>query len=301
MSNAAPEITICICTYRRPVLLKQLLLDLSKQETDGLFTFSVVVADNDADESAKRALDEVARLCSMPVVYVAEPRRSISLARNKSLEPAQGDYIAFIDDDEFPCSGWLLSMYNTCLKYKVSGVFGPVRTRYNESTPTWVKRAGFFDRPEHEAGFAMPWTECRTGNVLIERKILAGLTPIFRTEFGGGASDIDLFRRLMEKGHRFVWCQEGIVHEVLPPGRCKRRFLLRRALLRGSISLRHPRGRVKKIASSLVAVPLYALALPFLQMAGHHLFMRYAVRLCDHVGRLLAAVGIHVVRVRDME
>jgi len=147
----------------------------------------------------------------------------------------------------------------------------------------------------------MPWTECRTGNVLIERKILAGLTPIFRTEFGGGASDIDLFRRLMEKGHRFVWCQEGIVHEVLPPGRCKRRFLLRRALLRGSISLRHPRGRVKKIASSLVAVPLYALALPFLQMAGHHLFMRYAVRLCDHVGRLLAAVGIHVVRVRDME
>lgn len=65
----------------------------------------------------------------------------------------------------------------------------------------------------------MPWTECRTGNVLIKRDTLHGLDPVLRPEFGGGASDQDLFRRLVDIGHRFVWCNEAVVYEVVPLGR----------------------------------------------------------------------------------
>jgi hypothetical protein len=31
--------------------------------------------------------------------------------------------------------------------------------------------------------------------------------------------------------------------------------------------------------------------LPFLFLAGQHWFMRYAVRLCDHAGKLAAMMG----------
>jgi hypothetical protein len=147
----------------------------------------------------------------------------------------------------------------------------------------------------------MPHRECRTGNVLVKRKVLFEVDPVFRAEFGGGASDQDTFRRLMERGHRFIWCNEGIVYEVLPPGRCKRVFLMRRAILRGSLVLKFPGSKLRKVANSLVAVPLYALALPVLQLRGHHLFMKYLVKLCDHCGLLLAAAGIYPIRVRDME
>lgn len=301
MSTSIPHISICLCTFKRPVLLRNLLREIASMETAGEFEFSVVVADNDPAESARNVIAEYKEHSSIEITYVAEPRRSISFARNKSLEPARGDYVAFIDDDEYPDRSWLLSLLRTCKTFAVSGVFGPVRTAYTQETPPWIRKAGFYDRPEHPTGFAMPWKECRTGNVLILRDVLTSEEPPFRTEFGAGASDIDLFRRLIEKGHRFVWCQEGVVYEVLPPGRCKRRFLLRRGLLRGSISLRHADGRTKKVVTSLIAVPLYSVALPFLQIGGHHLFMKYAVRLCDHLGRLLAVVGINAVRVRDME
>ena len=32
------HISVCVCTYKRAVLLRRLLDELSRQETDGLFT-----------------------------------------------------------------------------------------------------------------------------------------------------------------------------------------------------------------------------------------------------------------------
>ena len=296
-----PHITVCIATFQRPALLRRLLTDLARQETQSRFTFSAVISDNDPAESARSIVEECRTTLPLEIQYVTEPRRSISHARNKSLEPARGEYIAFIDDDEFPTPDWLLNMFRALNGHAVSGVFGPVRPHYDSATPAWVKKAGFYERPEHATGFTMPWTECRTGNVLVRADVLRAVKPVFRPEFGGGASDQDLFRRLMEVGHRFVWCNEAVVYEVVPPGRCKRGFLIRRALLRGSISLRHPKDRFMSVAKAFIAVPLYALALPFLQLRGHHVFMLYLVKLSDHLGRLLALFGLRPVRVRDMQ
>lgn len=301
MNVQRPHITVCVCTLQRPDLLRRLLEDLVRQQTADAFTFSIAVADNDPEGSARPIVDSVAAASSVPMDYLVEPRRSISHARNRSLEPARGEYVAFIDDDEFPPPDWLATMLRALRQQAVSGVFGPVRPAYDPAAPDWVKKAGFYERPEHPTGYRMPWQECRTGNVLIERRILNGLDPVFRAEFGGGASDMDLFRRLMEAGHVFSWCQEGALHEVVPLGRCRRGFLIRRALLRGALSLRHPKGRGLNVAKGFVAVVAYPLALPWLQLRGHHLFMRYLVRWFDHLGRVLAVFGIRPVSTREMQ
>jgi hypothetical protein len=49
---------------------------------------------------------------------------------------------------------------------------------------------------------------------------------------------------------------------------------------------------------SLVAIPLYAVALPFLQVMGHHMFMRYLVKEGDHLGKMAAYLGINIVKQR---
>jgi hypothetical protein len=146
----------------------------------------------------------------------------------------------------------------------------------------------------------MPWRECRTGNVLIQKKIIEGIGEVFRSEFGAGASDQDLFRRLMEIDHQFVWCNEAFVYEVVSPNRWKRSFMIKRALLRGRITLLHPHGQMVSVLKSIVAVPVYGIALPFLQLFGHHFFMRYMIKLCDHMGKLLALVRLNPVRKREM-
>jgi len=42
------------------------------------------------------------------------------------------------------------------------------------------------------------------------------------------------------------------------------------------------------------------MALPVLLLAGQHYFMKYLVRLADHIGRLLASVGLNPVTERRM-
>ena len=95
------HVSVCICTFRRPALLGNLLHKLVGQETQGLFTYSVVIADNDRAQSAKEIVAECATL-DLSVKYCHEPEQNIALARNRALENATGDFVAFIDDDEFP-------------------------------------------------------------------------------------------------------------------------------------------------------------------------------------------------------
>src|SRR5262245_10855414 len=102
MTDGPKHISVCICTFKRPVLLKRLLDELPRQKTDSSFTYSVIVADNDRQQSAKQVVQAFDATAPIRAVYCVEPEQNIARARNKTLEHATGDYIAFIDDDEFP-------------------------------------------------------------------------------------------------------------------------------------------------------------------------------------------------------
>jgi succinoglycan biosynthesis protein ExoM len=295
-----PHITVCICTLRRPTLLRRLLDKLPKQQTNSLFSFSVVVCDNDVEQSAAPVVSAASENAGIDITYCKEPRKNIALARNKALEHARGDFIAFIDDDEFPADDWLQKLMDACDGYRADGVLGPVRPHFESPPPRWVVRGGFCERPEHETGRVMPWDECRTGNLLFRSQILNGNIPPFEPEFSTGGEDKDFFMRLTQQGRIFIWCNEAIAYETVPPSRCTRSYMLRRALLRGRNILKHPVGRFGLLARSAVAVPIYSLALPAFLLLGQHWFMRYCVKLCDHVGRLLAVIGINPVVERQL-
>ena len=102
--NSIPHISICICTYRRPALLEPILQSLAKLETRGLFSFSVVVADNDREQSGRSVVEKVQREEAIEIKYCVEPEQNIALVRNRALANARGDFVAFIDDDEYPVS-----------------------------------------------------------------------------------------------------------------------------------------------------------------------------------------------------
>jgi succinoglycan biosynthesis protein ExoM len=294
MSQALRHIDVCVCTYRRPRLLQRLLEALCDLDTGGLFTYSIVIADNDRLESSRPVVSAFADRCQLPIAYCVEPRQNIALARNKAVEQATGDFVAFIDDDEFPTRTWLLNLFETCLRYAADGALGPVRPHFDETPPKWVVDGGFYARPTYPTGFVIDWRKGRTGNLLIVRRVFAGDPQPFRPEFLTG-EDQDFFRRAIARGHVFVWCNEAVAYEVVPPVRWGRIFMLRRALLRGRISLLHPTSGLPAIVRSLVAIPAYTAALPFALLAGQSRFMICMVKLFDHAGRLLALAGINPV------
>src|SRR5205823_812524 len=112
MSNAVKHISVCICTYKRPQLLEQLLRELAGQDTNGRFTYSIVIVDNDKLRSAEGVAVSFAAESPLPVRYCVEARQNIALARNTAVANSEGDFIAFIDDDEFPTRSWLLTLFN---------------------------------------------------------------------------------------------------------------------------------------------------------------------------------------------
>ena len=298
-TNAMPRgmkhICVCICTYKRPQFLRRLLLELARQNTGGLFTYSIVVADNDELETARMEVLDFAARATIPVVYCVEPRQNIALTRNKAIESADGDFIAFIDDDEFPTKDWLLTLFKACQEFKVDGVLGPVKPHFEQEPPKWVVQGKFYDRATYPTGYVIDWRKGRTGNVLLKREIFATGTSPFRSEFLSG-EDQDFFRGMIEKGHVFIWCDEAVAYEYVPPMRWKRMFMLRRALLSGKASLAHRTFSAGNLAKSIVAVPAYVAALPVALVLGHSRFMLVLVKLFDHLGKLLALMRINPVK-----
>jgi succinoglycan biosynthesis protein ExoM len=259
-----------------------------------------VVADNDAEQSAKQTVASFAKTSKVSSVYCVEPEKNIALARNKALENARGEFIAFIDDDEFPVEDWLLNLLKACQQFNVAGVLGPVKPHFEEPPPRWIVKGGFCERPQHVTGRVMDWSEARTGNLLFRRSILDGIPYAFSSEFGTGGEDKDFFLRMTERGSVFVWCNEGVVYETVQPTRWRRSFMLKRALLRGKNILKHPTGRTWILMKSVLAIPIYAVVLPVTVFVGQHSFMRYAIKLCDHLGRILAVFGINPISEREM-
>lgn len=295
MTEERPHISVCICTYKRPDFLKHLLGELAGQETGSLFTYSIVVAENDHLRSAEFVVTDFAAASPIPVRYCFEPQQNIAQARNKAIMNANGDFVAFIDDDEFPTKRWLLALFTTLKEYQVDGVLGPVKPHFDTAAPPWVIEGGFYDRPMHQTGLLLDWSLCRTGNVLLKSQLFAGRAQPFRPEFLSG-EDQDFFKRMIAEGHAFIWCNEAIVYEVVPPVRWKRGFLVRRALMRGVFSLRNHGSSPVRILESLIAAAAYAAALPAALVLGQARFMKYVFKLSYHLGRLLALVGVNPIR-----
>jgi glycosyltransferase involved in cell wall biosynthesis len=290
---AAPELSVCIITFKRNRMLATLLEELARQESDGLFRISVVVVDNDREESARETVAAAAHRLPISISYDVEREQNLSLARNRCVENATGEYLAYIDDDEIPPPRWLVTLYQMLLKTGVDGVLGPVYPKFEVEPPKWLTRSRAAERPELPTGRVLNWQETRSGNVLLKRDVFEKPGNRFDPKFAMHGEDRDFFRRVMCQGYQFVWCAEAAVPEIQPAERLLRRFYFRRALLRGSVSWKQAPS-LRLLVKTIGAFVIYGVCLPFLLLGGQGVFMRYAVKFCDHSGRLLSAAGVNM-------
>jgi succinoglycan biosynthesis protein ExoM len=299
MNRKRDHIAVCICTYKRPELLAHLLHHLRGQKTEGLFTFSVVIVDNDAEQTAKGVVEKFKDNRDLALEYHVEREKGYSNARNTAVHHAGGNLLAFIDDDEYPDESWLLSLYKVQKAYNADGVLGPVNPYFESKPPGWVVKGRLCERESFPTGTVLQNTKyTRTGNVLLEMTLFNDREP-FDPRFGKtGGEDTDFFLRMIRQGKRFIWCDEAPVWELVPPERLKRGYFIKRALLRGFYHSRGKSAISVTALKSFAAVLLYSAALPFCLMAGQHVFMNYLIRNCDHIGKLMGIMGVAPIEER---
>lgn len=228
-----PNTVICIATFRRPLGLSRCLDALAKANLQGVSR--VIVADNDAAEQAGlKACEEFQDAgLPFPLTAIAVVKRGISQVRNalvaEALKDPQVQFIAMIDDDEWPLSDWIESLLATQQQTGADIVGGPVERVFAAPVPAYLKNANLADFSRMRTG-SVDFVD-GTCNVLIRADLFRWReAPWFDPAFDLlGGEDTDLFLALKLQGARFAWCSEAIVNEEMPASRSSARWMLERA------------------------------------------------------------------------
>jgi len=220
------RIDICICTFRRPFLVET-LRSVARLDR-GVHELRVIIADNDEVPSARERVEALRKKMGMKVTYVHAPAANICVARNACLEAADGDFVAFVDDDEVVSEGWLRALLEKAQASGAAAVLGPVRAIYEPDAPAWMVEGDF-----HSTMPVFVGGEIRTGytcNVLI-RWVAPFRALRFNTALGrSGGEDTDFFYRLTGLGGKIDYAPEAVVEEPVPAARASMDWLTKRRL-----------------------------------------------------------------------
>jgi GT2 family glycosyltransferase len=205
-----PSATVAVCTHERADDLVRCLDALRRLPADGQ---DVLVVDSGPRTEATR--DVVARFPG--VRYLREDRPGLDRARNRALREAQGDVVAFTDDDAIVDAAWLRSLRATFTDRLVLAATGLTLPAELE-TPAQIEHERFstfsrgFHRKVFEATSRSPGAAGNPGagvNMAI-RKSAPDLVGPFDEALDAGTptrsgGDAEYFARVLSRGYRIVY------------------------------------------------------------------------------------------------
>jgi glycosyltransferase involved in cell wall biosynthesis len=239
-SSLLPSVCLFIPTFRRPEGLRRLLAHVELLEYARALT--VVVVDNDAAERAGQAVvDEVSPGFPFPLRCVVERQRGQTYAYNRgfveSCRQSEPQYVAVLDDDEFPSPRWLHEMVTTAVACEADLVGGPVFPVFDQPD-CWLAKTSLYQPRRYATGRVdMIYG---AGSMLIRRDVLERyLDEPFCHEFAfTGGSDLEFFTRCRRDGRSFAWADDAEVFETTPASRTTLAWLLRRHFRKGTDNTR---------------------------------------------------------------
>jgi succinoglycan biosynthesis protein ExoM len=284
-------ISICVCTYRRSSLADTLESLKAQRLPDGT-SAEIVVIDNDEKASAWATV-RGASSSSFPISYVVEPRKGLSVARNRALELARGSWLALIDDDEIATPGWLFQMFTCARRFGADAVIGSVFPKFAAPAPQWLVNSPFYDRLLPPTGSRLGMAHAHTASALLRAEFVRSNGLRFDETFNvTGGEDSDFFLHFIEKRGLIVSCCEAVVYEHIPPERMTAEYVVQRCLATGEIYA-HVRKRhgnaltalsvaARAIVNIGAAAGLFAISTPL----GKNVFYRFYVLLLRNLGKL---------------
>ena len=215
------KIAICICTFRRPEGLRNALEHVAKLSFDGELT--VVVADNDAAGEGLGVCKQLAADFRWPILSTAVSDSGISYSRNAAATLAltvNPDFVAFLDDDDWPEPEWLTELLRVQEQQDADAVGGPTLSVFPENTPESAKQNQYFG-----ADLGLPdGSACQleaAGNFLIRTSALKQLGPeFFHPAFAqSGGEDLAFFMSLKKHNAKMHWATNAVMNESVRAGR----------------------------------------------------------------------------------
>jgi glycosyltransferase involved in cell wall biosynthesis len=310
---ALPSVCLCVPTFRRPEGLRKLLAHVERLTYAGVL--AVIVVDNDADgRDGATVVDEMTPTFRFPLTCIVEPRRGHTYAYNRAFQAAcrttpAPDYVAVLDDDEYPEPHWLGEMINVAQTYNADIVGGPVFPVFDDPDH-WLAKSGLYAPARNQTGpVAMVYG---AGNMLIKRGVLEQYLdePFLHAFAFTGGSDYDFFWRCRNDGRSFAWADDATVRETMPPSRTSVGYLLRRKFRNGTEATRLERkflgrkflgtvaGALRRWCIGFGLLGVGILTLPLAALRGRCAIMASLTRAARGAGRLAAEFDLHYEQYR---
>lgn len=185
----------------------------------------IVVVDNDSEESGRAICEQHGSAQSeVQIRYYVNAERNLASVRNSTIEHATGDYLAFIDDDEWAEIDWISALYSSLEEFGADAVFGPVNVEYPETAPDWIVAGDMFGKDRHRTGEVLK--KGATSNAMIKAHWVRERHIRFDTEFGkSGGEDTDFFHRIYKLGAHLVFDNRAVVSETVESHRLNIEYL----------------------------------------------------------------------------
>ncbi|HLX18945.1 MAG TPA: glycosyltransferase [Gaiellaceae bacterium] len=215
-----PAISVVVCTRDRSDALDGCLRALALQEYR---EYEVIVVDNASRDERTREVAEAHR-----ARYVQERRPGLDWARNRGVDAALFDIVAFTDDDARPDSRWLAAVGRGFASSGVHAVTGLVAPAELETTAQWLFEdvyggmgKGYRSRLHCRRGMRSTFTPNIYGtgcNMAFRRsalRALGGFDPALDAgTLAGGGGDLDMFQRVIESGGALLYLPDAVVRHV---------------------------------------------------------------------------------------
>ncbi len=217
-----PLVTVAVCTRDRPEDLALCLDALLKLDYPHL---DLMVVDNAPSDDASQAV--VAGY--EQVRYLCEPRPGLDWARNLALREAQGEIIAYTDDDVQVDGGWVKAIAQAFLTHPevmaVTGLVVPAELE-TEAQVLFETNGGFgkgFEprKWEFPNGKPIHWSHVGTGNVgtganMAYRRTLFSTIGDFDPALDvgtatNGAGDLEMFFRVLANGFAVLYEPQAVI------------------------------------------------------------------------------------------
>lgn len=233
-NSTAIDITLLVCTYNRGSDLREMLETALAQETDGAFTYEILVVDNNSTDDTRSVVEEFISREYNNLRYLFESRQGKSYALNTGLDAVRGDIFTICDDDFILPKDWLKNILAAFSAHpEVSFVSGKVLPAWQGEQPSWLT-------PEHWSAIALTdygenefYTDENNQLCLLacsfrmaDIKAIDGYNPKLGVtkNLVGGTEDLDVLKRLWKSGRKGIYLPHIWFHHKVTPDRYTKKY-----------------------------------------------------------------------------
>lgn len=118
--------TVAIPTYNGANRLPELLSRLGNQINTENISWEIIVVDNNSTDNTAEVVKNYQANWKFPypLKYYFEPKQGAAFARQLAIKESQGEFIGFLDDDNYPAPNWVEAAYTFSKNNPKAGAFG---------------------------------------------------------------------------------------------------------------------------------------------------------------------------------